>query len=138
MTQTIGTTAIPAPNPAVGRITSRNTAPASPTPDTTLPIHGPKTWSAKTDLMQLKKSVRQKESGGRDQISKADIVLKKLRLVRGVTIAQMVEVTGWQTHSVRGFLSAVVRKKVGLDLVSEVGRDGLRRYRIVERDNATE
>jgi hypothetical protein len=86
----------------------------------------------------LKKSGRDKDSGGRDQISKADIVLKKLRLARGVTIAQMVEVTGWQAHSVRGFLSAVVRKKLGLDLVSEVGKDGLRRYRIVERGSETE
>lgn len=138
MTQTIGTTAIPAPNPAVGRITSRNTAPASPTADTTLPSHGPKASSEKTKPSQTKKSGRPQGPSNRSEVSKADIVLKKLRLVRGVTIAQMVEVTGWQTHSVRGFLSAVVRKKLGLDLVSEVGRDGLRRYRIVERDNATE
>lgn len=64
--------------------------------------------------------------------SKADIVLKKLRLARGVTIAQIVDTTGWQPHSVRGFLSAVVRKKLGLDLLSEVGKDGQRRYRLAE------
>lgn len=137
MTQTIIATTIPAPNPAIGRITSRSTAPASPTADTTLPIHGSKAIPAKTKPSQLKKSGRHKESGSRDQISKADIILKKLRLVRGVTIAQIVEATGWQAHSVRGFLSAVVRKKLGLDLVSEVGKDGLRRYRIVERDSET-
>ena len=59
-------------------------------------------------------------------------MLKKLRLARGVTVAQIVEVTGWQSHSVRGFFSAVVRKKLGLNLVSEVGKDGQRRYRIVD------
>ena len=62
--------------------------------------------------------------------SKTDIVLKKLHLVKGVTIAQLVETTGWQAHSVRGFLSAVIRKKLGLMLVSEIGKDGIRRYRI--------
>ena len=41
------------------------------------------------------------------------------------------EVTGWQSHSVRGFFSAVVRKKLCLNLVSEVGKDGQRWYRIV-------
>lgn len=64
--------------------------------------------------------------------AKADIVLKKLRLARGVTIAQIVEATSWQAHSVRGFLSGVVKKKLGLDLVSEIGKDGLRHYRIAE------
>jgi hypothetical protein len=61
---------------------------------------------------------------------KADLVLKRLRLARGVTVAQLMELTGWQPHSVRGFLSGVVRKKLSLTLVSEVGKDGQRRYRI--------
>ncbi|MBZ9711158.1 DUF3489 domain-containing protein [Mesorhizobium sp. ESP7-2] len=62
--------------------------------------------------------------------SKSDLVLKKLRLAKGATIEMLMEVTGWQAHSVRGFLSAVVKKKLGLTLVSDVGKDGVRRYRI--------
>jgi hypothetical protein len=48
----------------------------------------------------------------------------------GTTIAAMVAATGWQEHSVRGFLAGVVRKKLGLNLVSELGERG-RTYRIV-------
>ncbi len=70
--------------------------------------------------------------------SKSDAVLKKLRSARGVTVAQIMEATGWQAHSVRGFLSAVVRKKLGLTLTSEIGKDGQRRYRVVGPDTGTE
>jgi hypothetical protein len=63
--------------------------------------------------------------------SKTDLVLKKLRSAKGATIAQLTEVTAWQGHSVRGFLSATVKKKLGLNLVSEVGKDGARRYRVI-------
>lgn len=66
--------------------------------------------------------------------AKTELVLKKLQLARGVTIAQIMEATGWQAHSVRGFLSAVVRKKLALNLVSEVGKDGQRRYRIIDSE----
>ncbi|MBX3571661.1 MAG: DUF3489 domain-containing protein [Mesorhizobium sp.] len=78
------------------------------------------------------KASRPSSAAGRPDASKSEIVLKKLQLSRGVTVAQIVEVTGWQSHSVRGFFSAVVRKKLGLNLVSEVGKDGQRRYRIVD------
>ena len=63
--------------------------------------------------------------------TKTEAVLKKLRLARGATVEQIMEATGWQAHSVRGFLSAVVRKKLGLSLVNDVGKDGQRRYRVV-------
>ncbi|MFI0844664.1 DUF3489 domain-containing protein [Mesorhizobium sp. IMUNJ 23232] len=62
--------------------------------------------------------------------SKTEIVLKKLRSAKGATVTALMEATGWQAHSVRGFLSGTVRKKLGLGLASEVGKDGARRYRI--------
>jgi hypothetical protein len=43
--------------------------------------------------------------------------------------------TGWQPHTVRGFLAAVVRKKLGLKLASEK-TDGERVYRIVAGGNS--
>ena len=40
--------------------------------------------------------------------------------------------TGWQPHSVRGFLSGTVGKKLGLTVISEKGEDGERSYSIPE------
>lgn len=61
--------------------------------------------------------------------TKAAAVLKKLQMAKGATIDQLMTATGWQAHSVRSFLSGTVRKKLGLNLISELGKDGLRRYR---------
>jgi Protein of unknown function (DUF3489) len=57
-------------------------------------------------------------------------VLALLRGPNGATIATVMRSTGWQPHTVRGFLAAVVRKKLGLRLESEK-TDGERVYRIV-------
>jgi len=61
--------------------------------------------------------------------SKQAGVIAMLRAPAGATIAAMAGATGWQPHSVRGFLAGVVRKKLGLNLISEAGDTG-RVYRI--------
>ena len=58
-------------------------------------------------------------------------IIAMLRTPAGATIVSLVTATGWQQHSVRGFLAGVVRKKLGLNLVSEQTDKG-RIYRIKE------
>jgi hypothetical protein len=60
--------------------------------------------------------------------TKQDLVIQMLRRQSGVSIDDIIAKTGWQPHSVRGFFSAVVRKKLKLPLVSDAGKDGVRRY----------
>ena len=64
-----------------------------------------------------------------DPNSKQSRVIAMLQSPAGATIATMVKATGWQQHSVRGFLAGVVRKRLKLKLNSKK-IDGTRLYRI--------
>jgi hypothetical protein len=64
--------------------------------------------------------------------SKQEAVLALLQRAKGVTIPEITEATGWQPHSVRGFLSGVVKKKLKLKVESRKDRRD-RSYRIKPR-----
>ena len=70
-----------------------------------------------------------KESGAREGSKTAEI-LDLLKRSGGATLAEIMKATGWQAHSVRGFISGTLRKKLGLPVSSAKGEDGERSYSI--------
>jgi hypothetical protein len=68
----------------------------------------------------------------RDGSSKQAQLITALRAASGTTIKQMMAVTRWQAHTVRGTISGVLRKKLGLNVVCQSSaQSGERVYRIV-------
>lgn len=62
------------------------------------------------------------------RVTKHDGILTLLSRRDGATVPEMMDATGWQQHSVRGFLAGTVKKKLGLTLVSSKTSGELRRY----------
>ena len=62
--------------------------------------------------------------------SKAAKILDLLKRPDGGSLKELMKTTGWQAHSVRGFLSGTIRKKLGLNVVSNKAADGERNYSI--------
>lgn len=63
--------------------------------------------------------------------SKTEQVLTLLRGKTGANVDQIMQLTGWQAHSVRGFISGTVKKKLALNLDTQV-REGVRHYLIIK------
>lgn len=65
------------------------------------------------------------------EFSKKAIVLDLLRRKDGAAMAEIAKATDWQNHTIRGFISGAVTKKMGLKVESTKNQAGERCYRIV-------
>jgi len=65
--------------------------------------------------------------------SKTAKILALLKRPGGASLQQLQKATGWQPHSVRGFLSGALKKKMGLRVDSTKLQDGQRTYRVVSK-----
>ncbi len=66
------------------------------------------------------------------EVRKADVILNLLARPRGASIPELTKATGWQAHSIRGFLSGQIKKKRQLTLLSE-RIDGVLRHRLPKK-----
>ena len=62
--------------------------------------------------------------------SKTETILGLVKRAGGASLNEIMKATGWQAHSVRGFLSATLGRKMKLTIVSIRTGDGERRYSI--------
>ena len=62
--------------------------------------------------------------------TKSEQIIGLLKRANGASIAELATATGWQEHSVRGFMSGTLKKKQALEIVSGRVGDRARRYQI--------
>ena len=74
-----------------------------------------------------KKEVKEARAG-----SKKAAILELLRRPKGAILAEIAEATGWQNHSIRGFISGNLTKKMGLVVESTKSAQGERTYRVAK------
>src|ERR1035437_3463111 len=79
-----------------------------------------------------KKAVKVKGPKVPREFSKKSIVLDLLRRPKGATMAEIAKATDWQNHSIRGFISGNLTKKMGLTVESTKNEAGERTYRIAK------
>jgi hypothetical protein len=87
----------------------------------------PRARGAKTARKPKAKSARKQP--GRSGSKQAQ-VLDMLRRKGGCTLDEIMKATGWQAHTVRGFISGTVGKKLGLEVSSAKTESGGRTYRV--------
>ncbi len=85
-------------------------------------------WVAPKKASASNKANRRARQAGRDDTKTAKVIAL-LQRPEGATLQAIVRATGWQTHSVRGFISGQLKKKLGLK-VRSFQRDGERVYSI--------
>ena len=93
----------------------------------------PRSVESKAERVAAAKTLVKIDKPKVERVTKQERVLTLLSQPAGAGIAEMMQATDWQQHSVRGFLAGTVKKKLGFSLTSVKPNDGVRRYRIETR-----
>src|SRR5712672_2125497 len=102
---------------------------SKPTPDTAKPKG---TRKAGKKAKPAKKASRAKKAAGKpkaDRVNKKAEVIAMMKRAKGVTLAEVMKATGWQPHTVRGFVS-ILGSKGGEKIESAKNADDERTYKI--------
>ena len=83
-------------------------------------------WAAVQDLAP---HINGPAADSPDCVTKAERIVALLKGASGASLRAIMDLTGWQSHSIRGFISAQVVKRMGFKIQS-FKRDGQRIYRI--------
>jgi len=93
---------------------------------------GKKTTPAKKGAKAAKRAKASNKATGARQGSKTEKVLELLKRSGGASLKDIMKATEWQAHSVRGFLSGTIGKKMGLKLESTKSEDRERVYSVAK------
>ncbi len=103
----------------------------APTPQETAPA-APQAADVAPKRAKATKAAKTKEGASVPrEFSKKAIVLEMLRRKEGASLAEIAKATEWQAHSIRGFISGAITKKMGLKVESTKQEGGERRYKVL-------
>ena len=115
---------------------SNKSAAAPPATADTKPSRAPKRAQADRIARVSKKAkpaAPAKKAAAPERSTKTAKILALLKRTGGASLEQLRKATGWQAHSVRGFLSGTLKKKMGLRVTSSKLQGGQRTYRILSK-----
>ena len=128
-TTAAGTTAVTPQGAAVAPGTAKATTKASQKKAAPKAKTGAKPAAAKTAPKQAKPAAKARKPESWDG-SKKSAVIELRRRNEGATAAEIATVTKWQAHSIRGFISGTISKKMKLAVESVRNEQGERVYRV--------
>jgi Protein of unknown function (DUF3489) len=108
----------------------------SPKPSVAKPQAAARRQSSQTTPKNRIKSVQKPPASKTATSPKPPKTTKQSRLIEllqrptGANISDLTDATGWQAHSIRGVISGILRKKLGLIIESQTNAHGIRMYRI--------
>ena len=85
------------------------------------------TSSSSTSKAPARPASRNRAQAGPPGLT-SDQIIRLLKRTNGASVPELMKVTGWQAHSVRGFISGTVKKKLGLEVQTRAEEGQDRRY----------